>query len=133
MAMGLPLSGNASTYSNNLSGKLTASGQPYSPNDFSAALLPKSNWYALSLGTLVKLTYLGRSVVVKVNDRGAGEVDKNGINRDPRRVLDLSRAATAVLLNISPGAVTDSSAGVISIDHIEVVSPGTPLGPWKKK
>ena len=130
--MGLPLSGRASSYSNYFSGKPTASGQPYSHSGFTAALLPKSNWHALPLGTLVKLTYLGRSVVVKVNDRGAGDI-KDGVNKDPSRVLDLSRSAMAVLLGVSSGSVTDSSAGVINIERIEVVPSGTPLGPWKKK
>lgn len=71
-------------------------------------------------------------MVVEVNDRGAGDI-KDAVNKDLSHVLDLSRSAMAVLLGVSSGSVTDSSAGVINIERIEVVPPGTPLGPWEKK
>ena len=128
--MALPLAGKASTYTDKLEGHLTASGDTYRRLDFTAALLPKSNWHAVPFGTLVKLSYHGRSAVVKINDRGTGR----GVNGkdDTTRVLDLSRGAMAALLNRVPEDITDGDAGVISLEQIEVVRDGTPLGPAEK-
>lgn len=125
--MTFPLSGKASTYSDWFVGKQTASGDIYRPEGYTAALLPKTNWHALALGTRLKLTHDGRQVVVKANDRGAGRV-VHGV-ADVTRVLDLSRAAMAVLLGVETSSLTESSAGVITVNRIEVAPPGTPLGP----
>ena len=118
----LPISGQASTYSDYFKGRLTSSGEPYSHAGYTAALLPKERWHAVPLGTLVRLTYNGRVVVVKVNDRGAGDGTM-------ARVLDLSRAAYAYLINRTLDSVTDANAGVIQLSLIEIVPPGTPVGP----
>jgi rare lipoprotein A len=58
--------GKASWYGKYFDGKPTASGEPYDMHDFTAA------HPTLPLGTYVKVTNLrnGRSVVVRVNDRG---------------------------------------------------------------
>ena len=58
--------GTASWYGEQFQGKETASGEPFNMEDFTAAHL------TLPLGTLVKVTNLrnGRSVVVRINDRG---------------------------------------------------------------
>jgi rare lipoprotein A len=58
--------GTASWYGKFFDGKPTASGEPYDMHDFTAA------HPTLPLGTYVKVTNLrnGRSVVVRVNDRG---------------------------------------------------------------
>lgn len=123
--MAFPTSGEASTYSDYFKGKRTSNGDIYSHEEYTAALLPKSRWYDLPMGTHLRLTYMGRQVVVKVNDRGAGA----GINR----VLDLSRAAMAYLLGQSVSNITDANAGVIQLKNIEVVSLETKLGPVEAK
>ncbi len=92
--------------------------------------MPQSNWHALPLGTLVKLTYKGRVVVVKVNDRGNGGPSGR---IDPGRVIDLSRAAMGALLNKPVGAINDNNATTLDNMQIEVVPPGTPVGPQSSK
>jgi rare lipoprotein A len=124
----LPKSGEASTYSDYFVGRMTSNGEIYSHEGYTAALLPKSRWYAVSMGTRLRVSYLSRQVVVKVNDRGAGKKFKNG-KADERRVLDLSRAAMAYLTGRSASQITDESAGVIQLSNIEIVPPATPLGP----
>jgi rare lipoprotein A len=75
--------GVASWYGKYFDGKPTASGEPYDMNDLTAA------HPSLPLGTFVKVTNLrnGRSVVVRVNDRGP-VVDG--------RIIDLSYNAAKV-------------------------------------
>jgi rare lipoprotein A len=70
--------GMASWYGAELAGHRTASGERFNPNELTAA------HRTLPLGSQVRVTYHGRSVVVRINDRGpfAGH-----------RVIDLSRAA----------------------------------------
>ncbi|MCU0805505.1 MAG: septal ring lytic transglycosylase RlpA family protein [Burkholderiales bacterium] len=72
--------GIASVYSSELEGQLTASGQPYSGEQLTAA------HRTLPLGTRVRVTdpASGRSVTVVVNDRWGG---------GPGRVVNLSRRA----------------------------------------
>lgn len=76
--------GLASWYGKYFDGKPTASGEPYDMHDLTAA------HPTLPLGTFVKVTNLrnGRSVVVRVNDRGP-VVDG--------RIIDLSYNAARVL------------------------------------
>ena len=76
--------GVASWYGKYFDGKPTASGEPYDMNDLTAA------HPSLPLGTFVKVTNLrnGRSVVVRVNDRGP-VVDG--------RIIDLSYNAAKVI------------------------------------
>ena len=74
-----PVSGGvASWYGAELAGHRTASGERFNPNELTAA------HRTLPLGSEVRVTYHGRSVVVRINDRGpfAGH-----------RVIDLSKAA----------------------------------------
>lgn len=87
-------SGVASQYGASFEGQPTASGEPYDPNALTAA------HRSLPLGTRVTVTNLanGRSVTVRVNDRGP-YVDG--------RVIDLSRAAFE---RIGP-----SGAGVLDV------------------
>ena len=76
--------GTASWYGKQFNGKPTASGEPYDMFQFTAA------HRQLPLGTLVKVTNLdnGRSVVVRVNDRGPV----------PRtRIIDLSYGAARMI------------------------------------
>ncbi len=69
----LPTSGDASIYADRFEGKLTASRESFRQSGYTAALLPRDRWYSVPLGTRVKLTSGDRSVVVKINDRGAGD------------------------------------------------------------
>ncbi|WP_420455544.1 septal ring lytic transglycosylase RlpA family protein [Rubrivirga sp.] len=72
--------GRASYYGAELAGNPTASGEPFDPADLTAA------HRTLPLGTRVRVTHArtGRSVVVRVNDRGPFHGE---------RVIDVSRAA----------------------------------------
>ncbi len=74
----------ASYYSPALEGNPTASGEPYDPDELTAA------HRTLPMGTRVRVTNVrnGRSVVVRVNDRGPFIA---------RRVIDLSHAAARQL------------------------------------
>src|SRR5438132_9817151 len=76
--------GTASWYGDDFEGKPTASGEPYNMYDLTAA------HPTLPLGTFVKVTNLrnGRSVVVKVNDRGPIV---------PGRIIDVSYSTARVL------------------------------------
>ena len=76
--------GTASWYGDYFQGKETASGEPYDMRDFTAA------HPSLPLGTFVKVTNLrnGRTVVVRINDRGP-VVDG--------RIIDLSYNAARAL------------------------------------
>ena len=76
--------GKASWYGKSFHGKTTASGEPYDMFQFTAA------HRQLPLGTLVKVTNLdnGRSVVVRVNDRGPVP---------HTRIIDLSYGAARIL------------------------------------
>src|SRR5579872_443770 len=76
--------GTASWYGENFDGKPTASGEPYDMYDMTAAHLK------LPMGSYVKVTNLrnGRSVVVRVNDRGPIV---------PGRIIDLSYGAAQAL------------------------------------
>ncbi len=70
----------ASYYADSLNGHKTASGEPYDRNALTAA------HRKLKFGTRVRVTYLktGKSVVVKINDRGPYA---------KHRIIDLSKAA----------------------------------------
>ena len=71
-------SGMASWYGNELAGHRTASGDRFNPNELTAA------HRTLPLGSKVRVTYAGHSVVVRINDRGPYAA---------HRLIDLSRAA----------------------------------------
>ena len=79
-----PIEGEASWYGAQLEGLKTASGEPFDPSALTAA------HRTLPFGALVKVTNLenGRSVVVRVNDRGPFA---------HQRLIDLSRAAAEQL------------------------------------
>ncbi len=96
----------ATWYGPGFEGALTASGEVFDPNDYTAASK------TLAFGTGLIVTYNGASVVVRVNDRGpyANNAD-----------LDLSRAAA--------DAVGLTPVGVATVDVV-VADPGTPTGPY---
>lgn len=121
---GLPQNGEASIYSDWFDGKTTASGETFSQNGYTAALLPKKRWHAVPLRTRVEITHGGRSVVVDVNDRGAGARDGS-----MTRVLDVTRAAASYLTGKTISNDNDSNkVGLISITITQVPN-ATPLGP----
>lgn len=86
------MEGLAAYYSHRLDGRRTASGQVFDQNALTAA------HPTLPFGTKVKVTNKanGRSVVVRINDRGPTQ---------PGRVVDLSRAAAGKLGMMKAGLV----------------------------
>jgi rare lipoprotein A len=76
--------GLASWYGSFHAGQRTASGEPFDPDAMTAA------HRTLPLGALVRVTNVanGRSVTVRINDRGP---------RDKGRIIDLSRGAAQAL------------------------------------
>lgn len=90
---GTVLTGKASYYHDSLAGRSTASGEPYNPRKLTAAHLK------LPFGTMVRVTRVdnGKSVVVKVNDRGP--YGGRG------RIIDLSRRAAEEIDMIRAGVV----------------------------
>jgi rare lipoprotein A len=124
----LPSSGVASIYSDAFDRKKTANGKIFDQNGYTAALLPRSRWHAVRLGTRVELTHGDNRVVVEIDDRGAG--DKNPSST---RALDLSRAAASALTGTGIGNDDDAKeVGLIRLDRIKVVSADTPLGSVKR-
>ncbi len=79
-----PTVGHASYYSDAFTGRRTASGEAYDPDEFTGA------HRTLPFGTQVRVTdrTSGRSVVVRINDRGPW---------GKGRVIDVSRAAAREL------------------------------------
>ena len=88
----------ASYYSTWFVGKPTAYGEPYDPNGFTAA-----HPY-LPFGTYLLVSYNGRSVIVRVNDRMPYESDHD---------LDLSWAAAQAI------GLTDVGTAVVDAEVVE--------------
>lgn len=86
-------SGEASYYGNEVAGNPTASGERFNPDALTAA------HRTLPLGSRVRVTNVrnGKSVVVRINDRGPYA---------KRRVIDLSRAAAGKIGMLSRGIAT---------------------------
>ena len=84
--------GDASWYGPGFHGRKTASGEIYDMNDMTAA------HKELPLGTKVKVTNLhnGKSVVVRINDRGPFHGN---------RIIDLSKAAARKIGSLDKGVV----------------------------
>ena len=87
-APGVPRTMVASYYDYSFAGLRTASGEPFDPEGYTAA------HRTLPLGTRLLVSYGGRSVRVKVNDRGPYV---------PRHDLDLSLAAARKIGLVGPG------------------------------
>ncbi len=83
--------GLASWYGKELKGRRTASGEPFDPAGFTAA------HRSLPFGSLVRVTNTGtgKSVVVRINDRGPFT---------HKRMIDVSQAAARELGLIGPGS-----------------------------
>jgi rare lipoprotein A len=97
--------GLASWYGGKFHGRLTANGETFDTNELTAA------HKTLPFGTLVKVTHVGdgRSVVVRINDRGPFVEG---------RIIDLSRAAA--------DAIGLTARGIAPV-HIEVVHAVQPV------
>lgn len=97
--------GLASYYADSLAGRRTASGERYTPTDMTAA------HRTLPFGTLVEVRRDdGRTVVVRVNDRGPHKRD---------RIIDLSRRAAEEL------GIVRAGVALVSLRIVQ-------LGPTKK-
>lgn len=106
----ITLKGRASYYGKEFAGRATASGEPFDPDDLTAA------HRTLPFGTRVRVTNLanGRSVVVRINDRGPYAAG---------RIIDVSRAAAERLGMVRRGVV---------YVRIEYVRPHTALQPTRE-
>lgn len=104
--------GMASYYSYDFAGKPTASGERFNPGALTAASR------TLPFGTLVRVTNrnTGRSVVVRINDRGPFVGG---------RVIDLSRAAAASIGMLASGVAPVSIEVVGGSRGTMVASKGT--------
>lgn len=119
--------GLASWYGPGFAGRRTASGEIFDPSEMTAA------HKTLPFGTRVRVTSLrsGRSVVVRINDRGPFK---------PGRIIDLSRAAAESIGLISAGVARVSVAPLGSagtpvrvavgpgLNAYEVITPRYPIG-----
>jgi rare lipoprotein A len=85
--------GKASWYGNEHHGRTTASGEVFNQWAMTAAMPSRKH-----LGERWRVTYNGKSVVVRINDLGP--------HRRLNRIIDLSRAAAAELGMIRAGVVT---------------------------
>ncbi len=92
--------GLASYYADSLHGNKTASGELYDKNAMTAA------HRTLDFGTRVTVTYLktGKSVEVKINDRGPHAAD---------RIIDLSSAAAKKI------GLTEDGVGEVSVEFAD--------------
>ncbi|MCF7905748.1 septal ring lytic transglycosylase RlpA family protein [Candidatus Gracilibacteria bacterium] len=93
-------SGKASYYGKGFHGRPTASGEIYDSTDLTAA------HRTLPFDTFLKVSYEGKSIIVRINDRGPYHSD---------RILDLSERAFSLL--------TPLSRGVVTVDFEVVASP----------
>jgi len=93
--------GLASWYGEEFQGNITASGEIYDMNGFTAA------HRSLPIGTKLKITNLrnNRSLVVRINDRGPFV---------PNRILDVSKAA-AFRLGFMASGLTQVRAEIVSV------------------
>lgn len=122
---GLPAKGKASSYAAKFEGKKTASGDVFKQDGYTAAIMPRSRWKTVKLRTRVKISHGDRSVVVEINDRGAGDGSLE-------RVFDLTWKAMGYLANKEIKSDDDArKVGVITLDSISEVPASTPLGPAK--
>ena len=96
----------ASWYGPGFEGNLTANGEVFDPSQYTAA------HKTLEFGTKLIVTYEGRSVVVRINDRGPFITGRD---------LDLSKGAADY--------IGLTSVGVAVVD-VETADASTPVGPY---
>lgn len=106
--------GYASWYGEEMGGAATASGERFDPAAITAA------HRTLPLGSYAEVTALdsGRTIVVRINDRGPGRAD---------RIIDLSRGAAALLGDgMKPVAAVRVRSTVIGPEEIAALAAGGP-------
>lgn len=95
-----------SWYGPGFDGNTTANGEIFNQEDFTAAspILP--------FNTLVEVTnsITGKSVIVRINDRGPYKMDKDGVvelplTPHPERGLDLSKASFEAIAELDRGVI----------------------------
>ncbi len=103
-ALAVAEDGLASWYGGKFHGRMTSSGEMFDTNSLTAA------HRTLPFGTIVKVTNLdnGRSVLVKINDRGPFVEG---------RIIDLSRAAARQL------GMIDTGVARVSLQIVDFISP----------
>jgi rare lipoprotein A (peptidoglycan hydrolase) len=113
VSTGQKLSGEISWYGPGFYGNKTASGKPFTRQSYIAA------HRTLPFGTMLKITWNGKTITVPVQDRGpyAPGSSEGNLKPHPTRTIDLSEAAAKDL-----GMV---GSGVVSNAKIEVVKPST--------
>lgn len=99
--------GTATFYATGMEGRLTASGEPYDPEQLTAA------HRTLPIGSLVRVTHLksNHQVVVRINDRWGGGGD---------RIINLSRQA-AIELNFGSAGTAPVRLNVESVAAQRIV------------
>ena len=100
------LSYNVSWYGPGFHGKITANGEIYNQNDLTCA----SPTVPFNTRILVTNIENGKSVIVRVNDRGPFKMDKTGkalrpLIPHPTRGLDLSKASFQKIADINKGII----------------------------
>jgi rare lipoprotein A len=100
----IPLEGYASWYGGKFHGQRTASGEIFDTNLLTAA------HKTLPFGTLVRVTslYTGKSVIVRINDRGPFVED---------RIIDLSKAAADAI------GLTNQGIGRVKLEIVQETVP----------
>ena len=103
VAAGQTFRGKASYYADEFNGRQTSSGEIFDMNDFTAA------HKTLPFGTVVEVKNLsnGKTVIVKINDRGPFVLD---------RIIDLSKAAAKQIDLIRTGTA-DVELRIISVPN----------------
>lgn len=115
-AVGYQEEGWASWYGEEFAGRPTSSGEIFDPDRMSAA------HRTLPLPTWVEVTNLenGRSVTIRVNDRGP-------FAQPERRIIDVSRAAARRLGLIGPGTAR-VRVRALTAEELAAGGPGGPAG-----
>jgi rare lipoprotein A len=90
----------ASCYGNENGQVRTATGKPYRPWSCPGGICGAAH-RALPFGTVLRVTYQGRSAVVRIDDRGPYHRDRH--TRQYDREFDLSLAACRLIGLLGPG------------------------------
>lgn len=91
----------ASWYGPGFNGKVTANGEYFNQDSLTAASP------TIAFNSLVEVTNIanGKTIVVRVNDRGPFKKINNSFIPHPRRKLDLSKASFDSIANLNKGVI----------------------------
>lgn len=109
---GKKLTGEISWYGPGFYGNKTASGKPFTKTSYVAA------HRTLPFGTILRITWNGRTITVPVEDRGPyaeGSTEGN-LKPHPSRTIDLSEAAAKDLGMIQSGVVNGATIDIMKVD-----------------